>query len=215
MKIWDVSMLIEEEMMVYKNRAEKKPKITLDRRFAEGGINESSIHMNLHTGTHIDAPFHVQGAGQTVESLDLARLITPCTVLDLTNVSGAITESDLIGQPIGKGNFVLLKTRNSYSEDFLMDFTYLAQSGAEYLAKQGVRGVGIDALGIERDQPGHLTHNRLFDHQIIIIEGLRLKEVPEGDFMMLALPLKIKGVDGAPARVILLELDSGEDSGID
>lgn len=205
MKIWDVSMLIAENMMVYKNREEKKPSITLDREFSEGGVNESVIKMNLHTGTHIDAPFHMQQGGQTVESLDLGHLITKCSVLDLTTVKDGITNDDLIGLNIKEGSFVLLKTKNSFSEDFLMDFTYLAKSGAEYLAQMKVVGVGIDALGIERDQPGHSTHKILFDNKIIIIEGLRLKEVEGGDYCMMALPLKIKGADGAPARVVLIK----------
>ena len=169
MKIWDVSMLIEENMMVYKNRAEKKPSVTLDREFSEGGVNESMIKMNLHTGTHIDAPFHMQKGGQTVETLDLNHLITKCTVLDLTMVKAGITKSDLSGFTIKEGSFVLLKTKNSLSEDFLMDFTFLAETGAAFLAERKVIGVGIDALGIERDQPGHPTHKLLFDQQIINI----------------------------------------------
>ncbi len=86
------------------------------------------------------------------------------------------------------------------------DFIYLKKSGAEFLAEQGIIGVGIDALGIERAQPNHETHNILMEKGIIIIEGLRLKEVPTGNYFMCALPLKIKGADGAPARVVLMEL---------
>jgi arylformamidase len=84
-----------------------------------------------------------------------------------------------------------------------VNFVYLEKSGAEYLAQLNVKGVGIDSLGIERAQANHSTHHILMSKNIIIIEGLRLAKVDEGIYQMYALPLKIKGADGAPARVIL------------
>lgn len=205
MKIYDVSMLIEENMMVYKNREDKKPSLKFDKSFETDGFNESVITMNLHTGTHIDAPFHMQRDGNTIETIDLNKLITPCQVIDLTGVEAGISKADLMSSNIKAGSFILLKTKNSFSDVFLMDFIYLAKTGAEYLAELNVSGVGIDALGIERAQPDHATHNILFDQGIIIIEGLRLKDIPAGEYLMVALPLKIKGADGAPARVVLIE----------
>lgn len=205
MRIFDVSMTIEEEMMVYKNRVEKRPRISLEKSFITDGFNESAICMNLHTGTHIDAPYHMQRDGDTVENLDLEKLIAPCQVFDLTHVEGGITKSDLIRLQIKKSGFVLFKTRNSLHDKSSLDFIYLTKSGAEYLADQSVMGVGIDSLGIERDQPSHATHNILFDQGIIIIEGLRLRDIQAGEYFMMALPLKIKGTDGAPARVVLMK----------
>lgn len=205
MKIFDVSMLIEENMTVYKNREEKKPSLKLEKKISKDGINESTISMNLHTGTHIDSTYHMQSDGKTIESLDLSNLITKCYVFDLTDVTSGINKSDLINLNIKEGSFVLLKTKNSFSEVFLMDFVYLTRSGAEYLAEKKIVGLGIDALGIERDQPKHDTHNILFDNEIIIIEGLRLKEIDEGEYFIIALPIKIKGADGAPARVVLIQ----------
>ncbi|NMA48891.1 MAG: cyclase family protein [Tissierellia bacterium] len=205
MRIFDVSMLIEENMMVYKNKEEKKPSLYLVKEILEDGINESVINMNLHTGTHIDAPYHMQSDGETIENLELRNLITKCHVFDLTNVKDGIKKTDLTGFNIKEGDFVLFKTQNSFSEVFLMDFIYLAKSGAEYLVEKKIAGVGIDSLGIERDQPNHDTHKILFQNKIIIIEGLRLKEIDEGEYQIIALPLKIKGADGAPARVVLVE----------
>lgn len=74
------------------------------------------------------------------------------------------------------------------------------------MKEKGIRGVGIDSLGIERSQPEHETHKVLLGNNIIIIEGLRLQDIDEGVYMMYALPLKIVGGDGAPARVILSEI---------
>ena len=205
MKYHDISMEISEDMMVYKDRAEKKPRREIMARYDEQEINESRILMDLHTGTHIDAPFHMIDSGETIETMDMSKLIGKAIVLDLTDITDGITKDDLAEKKIETGSFVLLKTRNSFSDEFNGDFIYLKEDGAKYLSEIGIRGVGIGALGIERSQPGHETHKTLLGKGIIIIEGLRLSKIDEGEYMMYALPLKIKDGDGAPARVILAE----------
>ncbi|HPJ22135.1 MAG TPA: cyclase family protein, partial [Clostridia bacterium] len=85
MKYHDISMEISEDMMVYKNRAEKKPKREIMARYDEQEINESRILMDLHTGTHIDAPFHMIDSGETIETMDMSKLIGKAIVLDLTD----------------------------------------------------------------------------------------------------------------------------------
>ncbi len=137
--------------------------------------------------------------------LNLNKLITKCRVLDLTNVVDKITKEDLMDKNIKPGEFLLLKTRNSFTEEFEPDFVYVEKSGAEYLAEKEIIGVAIDSFGIERAQADHETHKILFDKGITIIEGVRLKEIAPGEYFMCALPLKIKGVDGAPARIVLIK----------
>ncbi|MBU3190780.1 cyclase family protein [Clostridium bowmanii] len=205
MIIYDVSMTIEKSMGVYKNIEEKRPVIKFDRKIPKDSINESSMCMNLHTGTHIDAPYHVDDMGATIDAIDLNKLITKCRVIDLTKIVGGITKEDLIDKNIEEGEFLLFKTKNSFSEEFQSDFVYVEKSGAEYLAAKGIIGVAIDSFGIERAQPGHETHKILFNKGITIIEGVRLKEINEDEYLMCALPLKIKGADGAPARVVLIK----------
>ncbi|MGH4139781.1 cyclase family protein [Clostridium sp.] len=205
MIIYDISMTIEKSMGVYKNIEEKRPVIKFDRKIPKDSINESSMCMNLHTGTHIDAPYHVDNMGATIDAIDLNKLIAKCRVIDLTKVADGITKEDLIDKNILQGEFLLLKTRNSFFEEFQPGFVYVEKSGAEYLAEKGIIGVAIDSFGIERAQPEHDTHKILFSKGIIIIEGVRLKDIVEDEYLMCALPLKIKGVDGAPARVILIK----------
>ncbi|HEY8889460.1 MAG TPA: cyclase family protein [Clostridium sp.] len=205
MIIYDISMTIEKKMGVYKNKEEKRPIIKFERKIPKDTINESSLYMNLHTGTHIDAPFHVDDIGDTIDVIDLNKLITKCRVIDLTRVVDGITKEELIDKNIQPGEFLLLKTRNSFTEEFDPEFVYVEKSGAEYLAKKEISGVAIDSFGIERSQPGHETHKILFNKGITIIEGVRLKEIGEGEYFMCALPLKIKGADGAPARIVLIQ----------
>lgn len=206
MKIIDISMTIHENMAVYKNKEEKKPGIITTSDFFTGSAFESELHMNLHTGTHIDMPLHMIPGGATSDNFDISTLITDCTVLDLTHVSDKISDTHLCKKEIPQNEFVLLKTRNSYLDSFNPEFIYLDASGANYLKELKVKGVGIDALGIERSQPGHETHKILFQNDITIIEGLRLSEVPEGTYRMIALPLKINNVEALPARVILTDI---------
>lgn len=207
MKIYDISMTIEPNMMVYKDKKENRPELTVVKSIPQDSSTESVISMNVHTGTHIDAASHMNPNGETIEKTQLDKLVTPCCVLDMTQIKDGITKDDLSTYSIEPGSFLLFKTKNSFSEAFLPDFTYLEMSGAAYLAEKKIAGVGTDALGIERSQPAHQTHKTLMDKGIIIIEGLRLKEVPPGEYFLCALPLKIKGADGAPARVVLLETE--------
>lgn len=204
MRIYDISMPIYHGMPVYKDRTEKQPQMEVTRNY-EKGVRETRWLLDTHTGTHIDAPAHVLPGGATTADLDLKVLIGSGRVLDLTEVNDRITTSDLAVQGIGAGEFILLKTKNSWAVGNEQDFIYLEAGAAHYLAETGVRGVGLDALGVERDQPGYPTHRTLLEQGIVVIEGLRLKEVPPGEYNMLALPLRLLGAEAAPARVVLLE----------
>jgi len=99
----------------------------------------------------------------------------------------------------------LLKTRNYALEEMDMEFPYLTLEGAEYLTNLGVRGVGIDQLGIERGNKDHPTHKQLFNNDIPIVEGLELNDIDEGRYNMVGLPLNISDVEAAPMRVVLIE----------
>jgi arylformamidase len=205
MKIYDISMPIHAGMPVYKNKPEKKPVIRVVQDFSTSKVRESRIDLDVHTGTHVDSPLHMLPDGGTMQTISLDRLVGPCRVLDLTFVEGGITREHLEKFDVQPGEFLLLKTKNSWDEEFNFSFVYLAEEGAKYLAEKRIRGVGIDALGIERDQPGHPTHKTLFQAGIVIIEGLQLKEVPEGEYFLVAAPLKLLETEAAPARVFLLE----------
>ncbi|MPM69580.1 Kynurenine formamidase [bioreactor metagenome] len=88
-------------------------------------------------------------------------------------------------------------------------FIYLDKSGAEYLREKKVIGVGIDALGIERSQPDHGTHKALLGAGIVILEGLRLRDIEEDKYLLFAAPLRLVGAEAAPARALLIKcLDS-------
>ncbi len=205
--IYDISMTIHPRMPVYKNREEKRPRFKTTKTFEKDGVYETDLTLNLHTGTHIDFPLHTLKNGQDSHQHDVQRLLGEAKVFDLTHVTEGITENDLIEHPIEDNDFILFKTKNSARDDFDFNFVYLTKSGAEYLVKKRIRGVGIDALGIERNQPNHPTHDLLLSNNILILEGIRLKNVPQGNYEMMALPMPIDGVEALPVRALLKSKD--------
>lgn len=207
MKVYDISMAVTPEIITYKNNEANKPIFENQANFSNSSHYETRLTTNLHTGTHIDAPLHMMEDGATMEAYDLNRFIVPCRVLDLRQVSGMIHKSDLEPFKVQAGEFLLFKTKNSWEEAFDFEFVSLADDGAMYLADIGIEGAGIDALGIERDQSDHMTHKSLLGKGIIILEGLRLKDVPEGSYELIALPVKLEGVEAAPTRAVLVERD--------
>lgn len=202
MKFYDVTAEVYEGMPVYKNKEEKQPKF---QTVTNGHVTETRLSLDLHTGTHVDAPLHMMNDGETMETIPLERLVRPVKLFDLTHVKDGITKEDIVDLPIDKGDFILFKTSNSFDEAFNFEFIYVKEDAARYLAEKGIDGVGIDSLGIERAQEGHPTHRTLFQNDIIVMEGLRLKDVEAGQYFMVAAPLKVIGTDASPARVLLFE----------
>ncbi len=205
MRIIDISMDISYGMPVYKGKESKRPVLKIDSDFDTATVYETRLDMNLHTGTHADSPMHIFDGGLPISGLDLSRFVRKCRVVDLTGPTDKIGRGELECKQIEKGDFVLLKTRNSLADILEGPFIFLDGPGAEYLRDIGVSGVGTDGLGIERGQPAHETHKTLMEAGIVILEGLRLKEAEVGEYLLVAAPLKIYGVEAAPARAILIQ----------
>lgn len=187
--------------------------ITPQQSIAAGAsANVSSVVFGSHTGTHVDAAKHFFDDGQPVDELPLDRLIGRAVVLEFADEVLQIGVQELEGQPIGDAKRVLLKTRNSAlleQAEFAGNYTFLAPDGAELLAEKGVELVGIDYLSIEQFRSGHhRTHRTLLERRIVIVEGLQLGGVAPGEYDFICLPLRLAGMDGAPARAVLLELET-------
>jgi len=178
-------------------------------RLANGGpANVSRISLGLHTGTHVDAPWHFGMSEVTTDALPLDRFLTPARVIDLTHVTQAVTREDLADH-IRDTPAVLLKTRNSGSlelgEPFNRDFVHLDASAADLLIETGIQTVGVDYLSVEGFHvEGAPVHRRLLGAHIAIVEGLDLSLVEPGEYVLVALPLKVGGGDGAPCRAVLI-----------
>lgn len=207
MKIIDISWPLSAQSTSYKNR--KTLTFEEQKNFAADGVRETKITIDSHAGTHVDAPSHFLQHGHTVDRIALDRLVGPCTVLDLTDVTEKIDAAVLeeFDCQINAGDIILFKTTNSaqqVTDQFNPNFVYLDASGAQYLSRKQVKAVGIDYLGIERNQPGHETHVALLQSGVAVVEGLRLEHVEAGAYFFCCLPVNFVGLDGAPARAILL-----------
>jgi len=206
-KYIDISWPITSEITAYKNK--KTVAVVPLKSFVSDKVRESAVSLNVHTGTHIDAPAHFLENGNSIGSVDLNAFVGQCRVIDLSDVECVIAVKDLQMKNIKKNERILLKTRNSLLKNtalFNPNFVYLSLQAAEYLVEKKITAVGIDYLGIERAQPRHETHTVLFKNSIGIIEGLRLKDVKEGQYFLCCLPLAFKDLEASPARAVLLEL---------
>jgi arylformamidase len=206
MNIIDISWPITERMTTYKNNN----KITLENiSKSSSDATEHRMTMHTHTGTHVDAPLHFLKDGKSIDQIPLTQYLGPCRVIALDNDVAVISESVLKKFTFEYQEIIVFKTKNSALANdapFNAEFVYLDKSGAEYLVKQNIKTIGIDYLGIERNQPDHETHKLLLSKGCGILEGLRLAHVHEGHYVLVCLPLALAHVDGAPARAVLLQM---------
>lgn len=204
--IYDVSMPIDQDIQVYKNKPTKKPKFNYHISSEPHFVSETEVTLNMHTGTHLDFPRHMLEDGLVSTHFDPKTFVNKrVLVVDMTHIKDGIEASDIENLSIERGDMVFFKTKNSMSETFLFDFTYVTKSAAEYLCSKGVLAVGVDGLGIERNDPMHTTHQTLMNHSIWIIEGLRLKDVEPKFYTCLALPLYVDHSDALPLRVLIYD----------
>jgi arylformamidase len=205
--IYDVSLSIVNGGLVYPGNPEIS--ITPQQEISKGAsANVSLLTFGSHTGTHVDAQKHIIDGGLAVDAIPLDVLMGPAILIAVADDVLAVGETELRAFDLTGQQRVLIRTRNSAfirQRDFARDYTYLAPDGAEYLASLGVNLVGCDYLSIEQFHSGHhMTHRTLLGRGIVIVEGLDLSVPPPGRYELRVLPLRLAGLDGAPARAVLI-----------
>jgi len=204
---YDVSVPISNGGVVYPGNPEIR--IAPEQEISKGdSANVSALAFGSHTGTHVDAPKHMFDDGAGVDTLPLNVLMGPAVLLDVGNECLAVGEKELRLHELKGHTRILIKTRNSAfirDQSFRKDYTYVAPDGADYLVSLGVKLVGVDYLSIEQFHSGHhRTHNTLLKAGVVIVEGLDLSGPPAGPYDLRVLPLRLAGLDGAPARAVLV-----------
>ena len=207
MALHDVSIPIHPGMVIYHDNPGVE--IELDSAIARGATaNVSEVTMGAHTGSHVDGPSHFYDSRRGADSLPLEAMVGPALVMELGELaSGSITGEDLreAGIPAGTER-LLLKTSNSElwnRDEFTRDFLRLDGSAADHVLELGIRLIGIDYLSIG-DPEAHLA---LLGAGVVALEGLDLREIEPGAYELLCLPLRLLDTDGAPARVVLRDLE--------
>jgi len=204
-RFYDATLPIQEGMVTFPGDPPFKIEPYFQRDKGDS-FDLAVMLMGTHLGTHLDPPAHYLDGGATVDELSLESLVGPSVVLDMRRKTQidrqALEESDFVDHIR-----VLLKTSNGpllLEPSFHEDYVHLTEGGARFLVERGVRLVGIDYLSIERyKNPGAPVHHILLEAGVVIVEGVHLLEIPPGEYEIFCLPLRIKGADGAPARLIL------------
>ncbi len=179
--------------------------LTQDSSIEQGGrCNKSGFSMSSHFGTHLDAPYHFDNGGITLEKIPLDVFAGPALV-------HVVDTTDLI-RPEHLPNLdgverIVFKTPNtSFIADstFNTNFVAVGLEAAQVLTQAGVRLVGIDYFSIESYQnPGNPVHLELCGNGVVLVEGLDLRAIEPGQYELIVLPLNILGGDGSPCRAIL------------
>lgn len=211
MKIYDVTVPISNRVPIY--TGDPTASVESVHEIGKGDpANVSKMCFGVHTGTHVDAPNHFIEGRRRVDQLDLEKLMGTCRVIAINESADAIAPEHL--GDLGGVERVLFKTRNSAfwnnpEEGFRTDFTFISPEAARVLAERGIKLVGIDYLSVERfGSTDFETHHTLLEKEVVIIEGVDLRQIEPGDYELICLPLNYLGGqgDGAPARTILREI---------
>jgi arylformamidase len=199
MKIIDITRLLSEDILIYPGT--KQP---VFRQMDCGQYLISDLQMSTHTGTHIDAPCHYLKTGDTIDSIPLSHIMGKCRVIDVTCAGTSIMSNHLEGKLDGIQR-LLLKTTFSGKDCFDESFPSLTADAARFITGMNMKCIGIDSPSIESYNCDGTVHRELLSNGCIIIELLHLSNVREGDYTLVALPLPFAGLDGSPARVVLIE----------
>src|SRR3972149_4767375 len=197
MKIYDISVTVSHDLPVWPG----DPQVRIERvaKIEEGAnANVSRISMGVHTGTHVDAPFHFLNNGVTAEHLPLDLLTGPAYVLELPGVN-VITSSALRAAIVPSGTIrLLIRTVNSgywkeSGSTFQTGFTGINSDGAEFLVDFGVKLIGMDYLSVAPYKQSRPTNEVLLNAGVVIVEGLNLSEIPQGHYTLYCPPLHPAG----------------------
>lgn len=208
LEYFDVTMPFSDDFPVWPGdpAIELRP---LERIESGGSSNVTQIVCPTHCGTHVDPPRHFIADGATLSDLPIERWVGPCHVVAIDNTVKTIGSAELEAAHVPRGvERLLLKTRNSVfwnatTHEFQTDYTALTLDGGRWLVDRGVRLVGIDYLSFELFESNGDTHRLLLGAGVVAIEGLDLRAVEPGPYLLLCMPLKLREGDGAPARVVL------------
>lgn len=203
MKIFDISVNLNGSLPSWPGEAGfKKAQRT------GSGVVVTELAMGAHSGTHIDAPYHFIEGGKRIGDFPPERFMGRARVSAIRGKS-VISLAELREKELKGVKKILFKTANSGlwgSKDFSASFIGLERDAAEYLLELGIELIGADYLSIEAyGSEGNPIHKLLLGNEVLLLEGLNLAEVEEGDYELICLPLKLDDCEASPVRAVLIE----------
>lgn len=198
MKIYDIS---QEVFTCSVYPGDPVPEKRMQYSILDGdACNLTVFSMCAHNGTHIDAPFHFIQEGKTVEQINLSRVVGYAYVADAPKVIGADEMKEIIN-----------KAKNCFDEAakriLLKGSGEIDAKAAEVLKKENVLLIGTELQTVGSENAPAEVHLLLLSDDTVLLEGIRLADVPEGKYLLCAAPLNLGGADGAPVRAVLLDLE--------
>ena len=204
-KLWDISPPVDENAPVFPGDTAYSQRL----HFALSPtcpVNVNSITLSPHTGAHADAPMHYTKDGATSGELDLSPYLGPCRVIHCLHSGPLVLPEHIAHAMKGVPPRVLLRTAHVASQSWA-SFTAVAPETLALLATKNVVLVGIDTPSVDPgDSQALPSHHQLLANNMRNLECLVLDDVPEGDYELIALPLKLMRADASPVRAVLREL---------
>ncbi|WP_458406916.1 cyclase family protein [Anaerotignum sp.] len=210
MKIIDLTQTISETMPVYPGT--EPPKLTVANTYEKDGFRETLISFYSHTGTHMDAPFHIYADRTSLDALPAEQFVGKALVIDCRDVGeGGVIDMEYIDKTLAdQADFLLFNTGwdvNWGKENYFGEYPVVSLEVCQYLLDSQKKGVGFDVIGIDPVSDGNLIRHKMLLSQrdMVIIENLtNLDKIDSGLFTFAALPLKYKDADGAPIRAVAI-----------
>jgi arylformamidase len=205
-KLWDISPPIDDQTPAFPGDTVYRQRWT-----AQIGpacpVNVSAITLSPHLGAHADAPLHYGQDAPAIGHVDLDPFLGRCRVIHAMGKGTLITPQHLEGRAENLPARVLVRTCNKAPSSWVSDFSAFAPQTIAWLAGLGVRLVGIDTASVDPADSKTLdAHQQLLAHDMRVLENLVLDDVPEGDYELIALPLKLTHACASPVRAVLRSL---------
>jgi arylformamidase len=171
-------------------------------------VNVSRFESSTHAGTHADAPRHYDPEGATIEAVDLTRYIGPARLIDLRGRGKVVTPDMVVRALDDCPARLLLRTYEQFPHrGWDSDFVTIAAPTIDLLAAKGIILIGIDSPSLDPQESKTMdAHRAVRAADMAILEGLVLDDVSAGDYELIALPLKLGGLDASPVRAVLRDL---------
>ncbi|KDD14514.1 arylformamidase [Bordetella bronchiseptica] len=206
-RLWDISPPVSADSPVFPGdtpyRQQWKWSLTPDCP-----VNVSEITLSPHIGAHADAPLHYENGAAAIGAVALEPFLGPCRVIHAIGCGPLIRPEHLAHAQAGLPPRVLVRTaRHAALQWWVDDFSAYAPQTIEWLAGRGVTLIGIDTPSIDPASSKTLdSHHAIRRHDMRVLENLRLDDVDEGDYELIALPLALVQADASPVRAVLREL---------
>ena len=198
MKLYDISQEVFDCTVF---PGDPKPQNIKVSDMKDGALyNLTVIHMCAHNGTHVDSPYHFIDDGKTIDEIPLEKFIGPAYVAEHT---GDVTAEDAkkILARAGAGNAEIAKRL------LLKGNLTVTAEAAQVFADAGVYLIGNESQTVGPENAPMQVHLILLGAEVVLLEGIRLGEVPEGAYLLNAAPLNLGGSDGAPCRAVLMDME--------